>query len=96
MRAFLNLSGRGFHDVLASTQRAAIDDTDCTGMTTPAWAARRGDEDAVKALLACGADPNHRDRIGMTPLHMSMYAKAPECSRLLLNAKADVDMKDNH
>ena len=65
-------------------------------MTTLAWAARQGDEDAVKALLACGADPNHRDRIGMTPLHMSMHAKTPECSRLLLNAKADVDIKDNH
>ena len=95
-RAFFNLSGRGFHDVLASTQRSAIDDTDCAGMTTLAWAARQGDEDAVKALLACGADPNHRDRTGRTPLHMSMHAKTPECSRLLLNAKADVDIKNNH
>ena len=95
-RAFLNLSDRGFHDVLASTQRSAIDDTDSTGMTTLAWAAQLGNEDAVKALLACGADPNHRDRSGETPLHMSMYANTPECARLLLNSKADVDIKDNH
>ena len=94
-RAFLNISGKDFYNVLASTPRPAIDDTDSTGMTTLAWAGHQGDEDAVKALLACGADPNHKDTGGSTPLHMSVYASTPECLRLLLNAKADVDIKDN-
>ena len=94
-RAFLKLSGADFHNVLKSTPRSAIDDTDATGRTTLAWAARQGKEDAVKALLAYGADPNHRDTTGLTPLHMSSYADTPECLRLLLNAKADVDTRDD-
>ena len=93
-RAFLNTSGEDFYNVLSSTPRSAIDDTDSSGRTILAWAAHQGDEDAVKALLACGADPNHRDTIGKTPLHMAMYAHTPECLRLLLNAKADVAIKD--
>ena len=94
-RAFLKISGKDFYNVLASTPRPAIDDTNVNGRTTLAWAARQGDGDAVKALLACGADPNHKDTSGTTPLHASVYAGAPECLRLLLNAKADVDVKDN-
>ena len=93
-RAFLNLSGKDFFNVLASTPRPTIDVADSTGRTTLAWAARQGDEDVVKALLACGADPNHKDTVGSTPLHMSVYASSPECLRLLLNANADVDIKD--
>ena len=94
-RAFLNKSGKDFYNVLASTARPTIDVADSTGRTTLAWAARQGDEDVVKALLACGADPNHRDTVGSTPLHMSVYASSPECLRLLLNANADVDIKNN-
>lgn len=94
-RAFLNISGKDFYKVLACTPRSAIDDTDWVGRTTLAWAACQGDEDALKALLACGADPNHRDTAGRTPLHMSIYAETPKCLRLLLNAKADVHIKDN-
>ena len=94
-RAFLKISGKDFYNVLASTPRSAIDATDSSGRTTLAWAASQGDEDAVKALLACGADPNHQDTTGRTPLHMSLFAKGPECLRLLLNAKADVNIQDN-
>ena len=95
-RAFLNISGKDFYEVLACTPRSAIDNTDSSGRTILAWAASHGDEDAVKALLGCGADPNHRDVGGVTPLHMSIYAKSPECLRLLLNAKADVHIKDKY
>lgn len=95
MRAFLNVSGEEFYNVLASTPRSAIDATDSIGRTTLAWAAWQGDEDAVKALLACGADPNHKDTSGRTPLFMSLSAKGPKCLRLLLNAKADVDIRSN-
>ena len=94
-RAFLNISGKDFYKVLASTPRSAIDDTDYGGRTILAWAAYQGDEDAVKALLSCGADPNHRDVGGRTPLHISIYANTPESLRLLLDTKADVHIKDN-
>ena len=94
-RAFLNLSDKDFNNTLASTPRLAIDATDSTGRTTLAWAASQGNGDTVKALLACGADPNHKDTAGLTPLHHSLYASSPECMRLLLNAKADVDITTN-
>ena len=93
-QAFLKISGKDFYKILASTPRSAIDSTDSTGSTTLAWAALQGNGDAVKALLACGADPNHKDTAGRTPLHRSLYANTPECLRLLLNAKADVDIRD--
>ena len=94
-QAFLNISGKEFYNVLASTPRSAIDDTDSGGRTVLAWAAHQGDEDAVKALLACGADPDHKARAGLTPLHMSIYASTPDCLRLLLSAKADVDIREH-
>ena len=94
-RTFLNTSGKDFYDVLAATPRSAIDDTDSGGGTILAWAAYQGDEHAVKALLACGADPNHRDKLRITPLQFSIGANTPECLRLLLNAKADVHIKSN-
>lgn len=94
-RAFLNISGKDFYDVLAATPRSAIDDTDSGGRTILAWAAYQEDEHAVKALLACGADPNHRDVVGLTPLHMSIDVSTPECLQLLLNARADIHIKTN-
>ena len=94
-RAFLKILRNDFYNTLASTPRSAIDTTDSTGSTTLAWAALQGDEGAVKALLACGADPNHQDRAGRTPLHHSTRALSPECMRLLLDAKADVNIQDN-
>ena len=94
-RALLILSGKNFSNVLASTPRSAIDVTDSTGRTTLIWAASHGDEDVVEGLLACGADPNHKDTGGSTPLHQSVYASTLERLRLLFDAKTDVDMRNN-
>ncbi|MGD1155651.1 MAG: ankyrin repeat domain-containing protein [Terriglobia bacterium] len=59
-------------------------------------AAERGDLQAVKTLLASGADVNARDQRGWTPLmHASMSLKAnAEVVRTLIAAGADVNAKD--
>src|SRR4249919_1973402 len=62
----------------------------------PSWtplhaAAQSGDVDAVRRLLADGADPNAREAgDNTTPLHWAAAAKHVEAVRALLDAGADV------
>jgi cytohesin len=59
-------------------------------------AARRGEVENVKALVALGADPDARDRAGLTPLHWAA-AGIParvEVVEALLQAGAAVDAAD--
>lgn len=59
--------------------------------TSPvADAAMRGDADAVRGLLARGADVNAAQGDGMTALHWSARNGDPSLVRLLLDAGADV------
>ncbi len=48
--------------------------------------------EAVKLLLAHGANPNARDNEGNTPLHYCDYS--PESARLLIEAGADVNARN--
>ena len=96
LSAYLGVSGRTFGSVLAQMPRSSIDLVDASGRTTLSWAAGKGDRDAMKELLRCGADPSHADKDGWTPLHWSAYAQNHECVRLLLAAKADINAKDRH
>jgi ankyrin repeat protein/uncharacterized glyoxalase superfamily protein PhnB len=69
---------------MASTQR----DPTWTPLHT---AAQAGDLDAVRGLLAGGADPNAREAgDNTTPLHWAAAAKQVEIARALLDAGADV------
>ena len=95
LSAYLGISGRTFGSVLAQTPRSSIDLVDASGRTTLSWAAGKGDLDAVKKLLNCGADPNYADKYGLTPLHWCANAYNHDCVTLLLAANADVDKKDS-
>lgn len=53
-------------------------------------AARSGDADAVRALIAQGADVNAAGGDGMTPLHWAAYHGDVALAQLLLKAKASV------
>ena len=55
-------------------------------------AAMRQDTDAVRALIAAGADVNTAQGDGMTGLHWAAHNGATEIARLLLGAGADRDM----
>ena len=60
------------------------------------WAVERGDYEAADQLLRCGADPNRCDSQGQSPLFHSIHAETSKCTRLLLEAKAVVDERENH
>ena len=59
---------------------------------------KRGDLEAVKWLLAHGADPSaiwsHWDS-DLTPLHLSILADHTDVARVLLESGADPTIKDN-
>ncbi len=54
-------------------------------------AAHRGDVDAVRRLVASGADLESRDRAGRTPLHVAAFASQDEAVRALAAAGANLD-----
>ncbi|MFN2511240.1 MAG: TonB family protein [Pyrinomonadaceae bacterium] len=58
-------------------------------------AASNGDAEAVKALLAEGADVDQRGRGGQTALMVAAIFSHVEIARLLLAGGADVRLKDN-
>ncbi|KAJ5715265.1 ankyrin repeat containing protein [Penicillium malachiteum] len=60
-KIILKLSGRSLeNEVLHNLD--AVFETDARGRTALSWAAARGDERSMIALLACGADPNAMDQ----------------------------------
>src|ERR1700736_4466342 len=56
-------------------------------------AARAGDVERVKALLAAGADVNLRDSLGGTALHDAAWAGDKTIVTLLLDHGADVNAR---
>jgi ankyrin repeat protein len=52
------------------------------------FAIERRDAQAVKELLAQGADPNSRNGLELTPLYLAAASHQPEVMKLLLEAKA--------
>jgi len=69
---------------------AAVDATDPQGLTQLSAAALSHKNATVKALLEAGADPNHRDKLGMTPLQHTTGIQnlSPETAELLKKSGA--------
>jgi ankyrin repeat protein len=65
-----------------------IDKRDARGRTALWWAARRGDEKAVRTLLKCGACPDICDEQGVSPLSCATFPKHTGCLQLLLEYNA--------
>ncbi|RYZ81807.1 MAG: hypothetical protein EOP06_22845 [Proteobacteria bacterium] len=63
-----------------------VDSEDENGETALSWVARWGSASIVALLLAHGADPNHADKWGYTPLMIHFNARN---TRLLLQHGAD-------
>jgi ankyrin repeat protein len=56
--------------------------------------AERGDGPVLETMLACGFDPNVKDRDGVTALHRAAMAGRPEAARVLLEHGAAVNALD--
>lgn len=56
--------------------------------------AESGNTAALEAMLACGFDPNARDKDGVTALHRAAMAGHPGATRVLLAFDADVNALD--
>ncbi|KAL8759130.1 MAG: hypothetical protein Q9184_003711 [Pyrenodesmia sp. 2 TL-2023] len=67
-----------------------LDTCDATGRSPLSWAAQRGELEAVKVLLAHGANPNNIDTTNMTPLHYTAQAQNPVCLQVLLENGATI------
>jgi ankyrin repeat protein len=64
----------------------------CTGATALHLAVAAGQAGAAEILLDAGAHPSTRDEAGWTPLHLAADRGDVEMVRLLLRAKAPVDV----
>jgi hypothetical protein len=58
-------------------------------------AALTGQEEAIRILVAHGADLNLRTRVGLTPLHTAIYAKEPGAASVLIELGADLTIRDD-
>jgi len=67
---------------------------DGSGWTALIWATIRDEHEAVKFLLAKGADPNLQDESGWTALRHALLTSYTDIMETLLTAGARIDMKD--
>ena len=56
--------------------------------------AETGQVDVLETMLACGFDPNVRDKDNVTALHRAAMAGHPQAVRILLNFGADINALD--
>ena len=81
-----------------SQVKAALGDAtlpDNHGQTTIEKAAIRKHPEAIRLLIAMGADINLRDQYGRTALHRAVHQKNTEEAKILIAAGVDVHLKDN-
>jgi ankyrin repeat protein len=69
---------------------------DRMGRTAVHYAARDGDVDGLRGLVAGGADVEAADRASWTPLHFAAQAQNAQAAAVLLAAGAAVDVPDRH
>ena len=71
-----------------------LDVRDEKGRTALTFAAETGNSEAVHLLIAAGASPDVKDFMGRAPLHYAVQSPQ-EITRILLDAGADVDIRNS-
>ena len=77
--------------LLLKRAKADVADPGWDDVTPLHCAARAGDEDLMKMLFVCGADPNRRTRSGETPLEWAVQSGEPAAVEFLLSKGADAE-----
>lgn len=77
------------HELLEKKANVNVNAAQNDGMTALHWAAYHDNADAVKELLANGADANAANRYGFTPLSIACTNGSAKIVDMLLEAKAD-------
>jgi ankyrin repeat protein len=96
-------SGEPFHRAYRALEEGRVDDLSAllaqfpelataSGTNGNALINMAGDAEAIRALLAAGADVVHPNAHGWTPLHQAAYGDRPDLARLLLDAGAPADL----
>ncbi|MCK9462189.1 MAG: ankyrin repeat domain-containing protein [Proteobacteria bacterium] len=95
----LALAARGGMDAFVKEllrRGAAPDAGDGWGYTPPPAAAKPGHTSTMGLLLAAGAAPSPRAaNDGFTPLHLAVIDRRVEAVRVLIDAKADLEARDD-
>jgi len=73
----------------------AVNDTQAQRQKTLDQAVVDGDIERVKSEIAAGVDINSKNRQGWTLLHIAIYHKHTDISKLLIEKGADVNIRDN-
>ncbi len=75
----------------------ALEDKDSLGRTPLHLSVERGDIDTVRVLLDAGADPNARDKDGITALNLcKSFHGLSDIAQLLLAAGGNPNLVDKH
>lgn len=78
---------------LQGLTRAHVNEGDSGGRTALFWAVKRGDAKCLKILLEYGADPHKLTKLRYSALHHAAYSHSHSCTRLLLDAHVNVDIR---
>lgn len=88
-RKVLGLETGNLEEQLEGTPQPIVNATDSFGKTPLLYASRRGDLEAVKALIDNGADVNLSDSMRRSPLHMAARSRSIPIIKSLIKSGAD-------
>lgn len=93
-KAVLGLSLERLEDVRTRSTLPLLDEVDSCNRTPLYWAVKTGNTDAVRQLLAYGANPFLPDFSGASPLHIAAGHGNLDCLRLLISHGVDLECRD--
>jgi len=92
---FLAVAGKKIEAVRFLLEKGANVNAETRFQTTPLFtAAESGNGEIVRALIARGADVNHASPVFGSPLHRTAYMDFLEGAQILLDAGADLKIRD--